>query len=196
MKKILLLDNFDSFTYNLLDYLGRVGVVCEIYRNNISLEILKQEDYAGILLSPGPGKPQEAGILMSVLEYFYQKLPIFGVCLGHQAIGEFFGATLGKAQKPMHGKISKISLLNDSLLFRNLPKQFSVVRYHSLVLQSLPECLQATALSEENEIMALGHTSLPICGVQFHPEAALTDFGLQIVENWVSSLAPFTKPQT
>lgn len=188
MKKILLLDNFDSFTYNLLDYLGRVGVICEVYRNNVSLEILKKEDYAGILLSPGPGKPQEAGILMSVLEYFYQDLPIFGVCLGHQAIGEFFGATLGKAQKPMHGKISKINLLNDSVLFRSLPEQFSVVRYHSLVLQSLPECLQATALSEENEIMALEHTSLPICGVQFHPEAALTDFGLQIVENWVKSI--------
>jgi len=196
MKKILLLDNFDSFTYNLLDYLGRVGVASEVFRNNVSLEILVQEDYAGILLSPGPGKPKEAGNLMEVLEYFCQKLPIFGVCLGHQAIGEFFGAKLQKAQKPMHGKISKISLVNHSLLFKNLPEQFSVVRYHSLVLQDLPECLRATALSEKSEIMALEHKFLPICGVQFHPEAALTDFGLQIIENWASSLVSLTKFQT
>ncbi len=196
MKKILLLDNFDSFTYNLLDYLGRAGAVCDVRRNNIPLEILEQEDYAGVLLSPGPGKPQEAGNLIDVLAYFYQKLPILGVCLGHQAIGEFFGAKLMKAQKPMHGKISKIILTHDSVLFRGLPKQFGVVRYHSLVLQGLPECLKATALSEENEIMALEHISLPICGVQFHPEAALTDFGLQMIENWVSSLEKSTKSYT
>ncbi len=196
MKKILLLDNFDSFTYNLLDYLGRVGAVCEVHRNNVSLETLKQENYVGVLLSPGPGKPQEAGNLIDVLAYFHQKLPILGVCLGHQAIGEFFGAKLLKAQKPMHGKISKITLTQDSVLFRDLPKQLGVVRYHSLVLQNLPKCLEATALSQENEIMALQHTFLPICGVQFHPEAALTNFGLQMIENWVSSLAKSTKSYT
>ncbi|MFN3316183.1 MAG: anthranilate synthase component II [Raineya sp.] len=190
MKKILLLDNFDSFTYNLLDYLGRVGVSCEVHRNNTPLEILKKNEYQGVLLSPGPGKPQDAGNLMEVLAYFHQKLPILGVCLGHQTIGEFFGASLTKAQKPMHGKISKISVQNENMLFRNLPKSFSVVRYHSLVLENLPDCLQVTALSQENEIMALAHKFLPICGVQFHPEAALTDFGLEIIENWVQSTQP------
>lgn len=195
MKKILLVDNFDSFTYNLLDYLGRAGVDCEVYRNDISLEQLQKSRYLGVLLSPGPGKPREAGNLMNILSYFYRKLPILGVCLGHQAIGEFFGARLTKAHRPMHGKISKIRLCSRSVLFTNLPDEFSVVRYHSLVLQGLPECLEATALSQENEIMALEHRYLPICGVQFHPEAALTDFGLQIVANWVSSLT-FTKSQT
>lgn len=188
MKKILLLDNFDSFTYNLLDYLGRVGLACEVHRNNVPLSTILKTHYAGLLLSPGPGKPQEAGNLMEILAYFQDKLPILGVCLGHQAIGEFFGAKLMKAQKPMHGKISKIRLVNESILFKNLPKQFGVVRYHSLVLSNLPECLKVTALSPENEIMALEHKFLPICGVQFHPEAALTDFGLQMIENWARSL--------
>ncbi|GAB4132718.1 MAG: aminodeoxychorismate/anthranilate synthase component II [Raineya sp.] len=196
MKKILLVDNFDSFTYNLLDYLGQVGLSCQVHRNNIALETLQKEEYAGVLLSPGPGKPREAGNLMAVLEYFHQRLPILGVCLGHQAIGEFCGATLAKAHKPMHGKISKIKRINDGILFKNLPHNFQVVRYHSLVLQNLPECLQVTALSEENEIMALEHTSLPICGVQFHPEAALTEFGLQILRNWVDSCVFLTKSQT
>jgi anthranilate synthase component 2 len=196
MKKILLLDNFDSFTYNLLDYLGRVGAVCEVHRNNVSLETLKQENYAGVLLSPGPGKPQEAGNLIEALAYFHQKLPILGVCLGHQAIGGFFGAKLLKAQKPMHGKISKITLTQNSVVFRGLPNQFEVVRYHSLVLSELPDCLEVTALSPEKEVMALEHKFLPICGVQFHPEAALTDFGLQMIQNWVSSLEKSTKSYT
>jgi len=186
--KILLLDNFDSFTYNLQDYLGRVGVSCEVFRNNVGLDEITKNSYAGVLLSPGPGKPQGAGNLMQILDYYHDKLSILGVCLGHQAIGEFFGATLTKAQKPMHGKISKITITAESALFQDLPKSFNVVRYHSLVLQDLPECLEITALSQEKEIMALQHKSLPIFGVQFHPEAALTDFGLQMVANWVRSL--------
>jgi anthranilate synthase component 2 len=186
--KILLLDNFDSFTYNLQDYLGRVGVSCEVFRNNVGLDEITKNSYAGVLLSPGPGKPQEAGNLMQILDYYHDKLSILGVCLGHQAIGEFFGATLTKAQKPMHGKISKIEIIAKSALFCNLPNFFSVVRYHSLILQNLPECLETTALSQEKEIMALQHKNLPIFGVQFHPEAALTDFGLQMIENWLKTL--------
>jgi len=125
---------------------------------------------------------------MQILDYYHDKLSILGVCLGHQAIGEFFGATLTKAQKPMHGKISKITITAESALFQDLPKSFNVVRYHSLVLQDLPDCLKTTALSQENEIMALKHKNLPIFGVQFHPEAALTDFGLQMIENWLKTL--------
>lgn len=188
MKKILLLDNFDSFTYNLLDYLGRVGAECEVFRNNIDFEEIRKKDYQGVLFSPGPGKPREAGNLMQILEYYHDKLPVLGVCLGHQAIGEFFGATLTKALKPMHGKISQIDVVADSPLFQNLPVSFNVVRYHSLVLQNLPECLEITALSQENEIMALQHKKLPIFGLQFHPEAVLTEFGLQIIANWVKSI--------
>lgn len=188
--KILLLDNFDSFSYNLLDYLGRVGVVCEVFRNNIDLQGITKKNYTGVLLSPGPGKPKEAGNLMQVLEYYHNKLPILGVCLGHQAIGEFFGASLTKAQKPMHGKISKISVINENALFYGLPQSFDVVRYHSLVLQNLPECLEITALSQEKEIMALKHKFLPIYGLQFHPEAALTEFGLQMITNWVKLTLP------
>ena len=188
MKKILLLDNFDSFTYNLLDYLGRVGMVCEVFRNNFDLQEVTKQNYTGVLLSPGPGKPKKAGNLMQILEHYHNKAPILGVCLGHQAIGEFFGASLTKAPKPMHGKISKINVVKENVLFHDLPQSFSVVRYHSLVLQNLPECLEITALSQENEIMALKHRFLPIYGLQFHPEAALTEFGLQMIANWVKIL--------
>jgi len=183
---ILIIDNFDSFTYNLLDYLGRLKAECMIYRNDVALDEITRQTYQGVLLSPGPSTPAQAGNLMQILDYYHNKLPILGVCLGHQAIGEYFGASLEKAQRPMHGKISEIKVLQENL-FEGLPEAFQVVRYHSLVLKNLPECLQmmATTQTEEPEIMALRHKHLPIFGVQFHPEAILSEYGLEILSNWL-----------
>lgn len=184
---ILVIDNFDSFTYNLLDYLGRLGAKTEVYRNDISLSTIKQRKYEAVLLSPGFGTPRKAGNLMQVLDYYHEKLPILGVCLGHQAIGEYFGASLRKAHLPMHGKISEIELLQPSPIFSMLPEKFKVVRYHSLVLDNLPEKLRAIAHTKDGhkELMALEHINLPIYGVQFHPEAILSEYGLEILANWL-----------
>jgi anthranilate synthase component 2 len=189
---ILVIDNFDSFTYNLLDYLGRLQVSCEVFRNDVALETLIQKQYQGVLLSPGPSTPKQAGNLMQILDYYHDKLPILGVCLGHQAIGEYFGATLDKAQRPMHGKISEIEIRNESI-FENLPKQFKVVRYHSLILKELPQNLKITAQTKDSyqEIMAIEHTKLPVFGVQFHPEAILSEYGLEILENWIKKVNIF-----
>ncbi|GAB4334104.1 MAG: aminodeoxychorismate/anthranilate synthase component II [Flammeovirgaceae bacterium] len=186
-KKILLLDNFDSFTYNLVDYLEQLGADCKVFRNNEPLQNIILQDYDGLVLSPGPETPQKAGCLLEVLEYYYQKLPILGVCLGHQAIGEFFGAKLIKAHKPMHGKISSIYCKKDAI-FQNLPQSFEVVRYHSLVLHQIPRNLTVIAETNEKEVMAIHHYSLPIWGVQFHPEAILTQFGLEILKNWLNQV--------
>jgi len=189
---ILVIDNFDSFTYNLLDYLGRLEVACEVFRNDITLETLIQKEYKGILLSPGPATPKQAGNLMQILDYYHDKLPVLGVCLGHQAIGEYFGANLDKAQRPMHGKLSEIEILDESI-FHNLPQQFKVVRYHSLILKNLPQNLHITAQTKDDykEIMAIEHTNLPIFGVQFHPEAILSEYGLEILENWIKKVNIF-----
>ncbi|KOY86591.1 para-aminobenzoate synthase [bacterium 336/3] len=189
---ILVIDNFDSFTYNLLDYLGRLQVSCEVFRNNVTLDEIAQKQYKGVLLSPGPSTPKQAGNLMQILDYYHDKLPILGVCLGHQAIGEYFGANLEKAQRPMHGKISEIEILEESI-FSYLPQQFKVVRYHSLILKNLPQDLKITAQTKDNytEIMAIEHTKLPIFGVQFHPEAILSEYGLEILENWIKKVNIF-----
>ncbi|MCS6796092.1 MAG: aminodeoxychorismate/anthranilate synthase component II [Raineya sp.] len=186
MPNILLLDNFDSFTYNLQDYLERLGAKCQVFRNNIDIQEITQFQYQGVVLSPGPATPQKAGNLMQILDFYHDKLPILGVCLGHQAIGEYFGATLTHAHAPMHGKISEI-FVKPSILFANLPTKFKVVRYHSLVLQNLPQSLRVIALTCDSyqEIMALEHTNLPIFGVQFHPEAILCEYGLEILRNWL-----------
>jgi anthranilate synthase/aminodeoxychorismate synthase-like glutamine amidotransferase len=189
---ILVIDNFDSFTYNLLDYLGRLQVSCEVFRNNVALDEIAQKQYKGVLLSPGPSTPKQAGNLMQILDYYHDKLPILGVCLGHQAIGEYFGANLEKAQRPIHGKISEIEILEESI-FSYLPQQFKVVRYHSLILKNLPQDLKITAQTKDNytEIMAIEHTTLPIFGVQFHPEAILSEYGLEILENWIKKVNIF-----
>lgn len=142
--------------------------------------------YKGIVISPGPEVPEKAGNLMQVLDTYYNKLPVLGICLGHQAIGEFFGSKLVKANKPMHGKISKISLEKD-ILFEGLPETISVVRYNSLIVEKkINTSLKVIAHSDEGEIMALRHKELPIWGVQFHPEAALTEYGLDILKNWLT----------
>jgi anthranilate synthase component II len=182
---LLLIDNFDSFTYNLWDYFLRMGVSCEVVRTDQApVESLRKGAYDGIVLSPGPQRPKDSGDLMAVIEAFHDRLPMLGVCLGHQAIGEFFGAELVRAIRPMHGKTSQIWRDNDPV-FSGLPESFSVMRYHSLVLRALPAALEELAWTAEGEIMALRHRHLPVYGIQFHPESILTEFGLDILQNWL-----------
>ncbi|MGB0521547.1 MAG: anthranilate synthase component II [Flammeovirgaceae bacterium] len=186
---ILLLDNFDSFTYNLVDYFGQLGITCEVRRNNIPLTEIAKNDYDAVVLSPGPENPLKAGNLMEVLGHYVNKLPILGICLGHQAIGLHFGWKLVKAQKPMHGKVSTIYCAYDPL-FKDLPAAFNIVRYHSLILENttnVKDDLVVTAFTESQEIMAIRHTKYPIHGIQFHPEAALTEHGLQLLHNWLTA---------
>ncbi len=182
---ILLLDNYDSFTYNLRDYILQCGKECRVIRNDeMSLDEIEKLHFSSAIISPGPKTPHEAGITMKFIERFHQTKPMFGICLGHQAIGEFFGAKLVKAIKPMHGKTSLISH-NKNYLFNNLPLEFAVMRYHSLILSELEKTpLQITATTEENEVMAIQHPTLKIAGVQFHPESILTPHGLQLMKNW------------
>ena len=184
---LLLIDNFDSFTYNLWDYFLRLGASCEVVRNDrINLSALKAGAFDGIVLSPGPRRPENAGFLMDTLSAFHRSTPILGICLGHQAIGSFFGASLVKASKPMHGKISVIEHYGDPV-FDGLPASFSVMRYHSLILEDLPPTLVCTARTGSGEIMALRHRELPLTGIQFHPEAVLTEYGLEILRNWIAT---------
>lgn len=185
-KDLLLIDNYDSFTYNLYDYWLRLGVSCTVLRNDeLSLAEFKERNFKGLVLSPGPQKPKNAGLLMPIIEHFYDKKPILGICLGHQGIGEFFGAKLVKGKIPVHGKTAKIQHQNTSI-FQNLPPNFNVMRYHSLILEDLENTdLKVTATTLQNEIMAFEHQTLPIHGVQFHPESILTEFGLEIMANWL-----------
>ncbi|OUJ73902.1 anthranilate synthase component II [Hymenobacter crusticola] len=185
---ILLLDNFDSFTYNLLDYLQQAGVTVTVRRNNVSVEELKKQHFDGIVLSPGPGTPSQAGCLMQAIAEYHQEVPMLGVCLGHQAIGQFFGANVVRATRPMHGKVSEIRCAADDPLFTDLPRQFIVTRYHSLTLSGLPPELVPLAYTndEHRELMALRHRTQPLYGVQFHPEALLTTQGLALLRNWVN----------
>ncbi|MBX2843266.1 MAG: aminodeoxychorismate/anthranilate synthase component II [Flammeovirgaceae bacterium] len=182
---ILLLDNFDSFTYNLVDYFAQLGVECKVMRNDLPLEEITRNEYAGIVLSPGPGIPEKSGNLLKVIQHYYQSHSILGICLGHQALGEFFGGSLHKAIKPMHGKVSEITCEDDEM-FKDIPREFNIVRYHSLVVDKFPNDLKITAFTKEKEIMAMKHKNLPIWSVQYHPEAVLTEFGLKLLENWVN----------
>ncbi|AIZ63008.1 para-aminobenzoate synthase [Hymenobacter sp. DG25B] len=185
--RLLLLDNFDSFTYNLLDYLQQLGATVQVLRNDAPLAQLAEHSFDGLVLSPGPGTPESAGILLEVIAAYHQQVPMLGVCLGHQALGQFFGATLTRASRPMHGKVSDIDVDLTDPLFSGLPARIPVTRYHSLGLQSLPEVLLPLAFTADAhaEIMALRHRKLPLYGVQFHPEALLTTHGLALLRNWV-----------
>jgi anthranilate synthase/aminodeoxychorismate synthase-like glutamine amidotransferase len=186
--QLLLIDNYDSFTYNLYDYLMRLGARVEVHRNDaIALSKIGKMGLDGIVLSPGPERPAKAGLLMDIIASYHQQLPILGICLGHQAIGEFFGADLVKAKVPIHGKTSAIAHDN-SLLFQGIAQPMQVMRYHSLILDNLPDCLVATAHTSEGEIMALEHRSLPLFGVQFHPESILSPEGLSLLQNWLQTL--------
>jgi anthranilate synthase/aminodeoxychorismate synthase-like glutamine amidotransferase len=189
MPNVLLLDNYDSFTYNLADYLQQAGAACQVVRNDaLPLAAIEQLDFQAIVLSPGPCRPADAGLLMPLIERCWQRVPMLGICLGHQALGEFFGARLIKAPLPMHGKTTEIQH-DGHPIFAGIPARFSVMRYHSLLLESLHDTpLRCTARTESGEIMALAHPDLPLAGVQFHPESILTEHGISLIKNWVSAL--------
>ena len=192
--KILVIDNYDSFTYNLVQYIGELGAEVVTVRND-QYGVKEILDSSGIfkpdriLISPGPGRPGSAGIslrLVQEISKMKEPIPIFGVCLGHQVIGEAFGATVGPAKCIMHGKVSKVTHSGIGL-FRKIPSPYTVTRYHSLALleDKLPQCLEILARTDDQEIMAIRHRDLPFYGVQFHPEAILTDFGYDILQNFM-----------
>ncbi|BFH10442.1 aminodeoxychorismate/anthranilate synthase component II [Paenibacillus melissococcoides] len=189
---ILVIDNYDSFTYNLVQYLGELGEEVRVYRNDeidiAGIERLKPDH---LLLSPGPCTPNEAGITLQVLEHFAGRIPILGVCLGHQAIGQAFGGEVVRAGRLMHGKTSPILHQGESI-FAGLPNPFTATRYHSLIVDraSLPACLAITAETAEGEIMGLQHQEYPIVGVQFHPESIISEHGHQMLRNFLSMAAP------
>lgn len=184
MTHVLLLDNFDSFTHMLQDYLKQIGLRVVVCRNNVSLsELIKLEPKA-LIISPGPERPENAGVLLEALHHFHDKIPVLGVCLGHQAIGEYFGMQLIKADRPMHGKLSELSFEEHEPMYTGEKELLKVVRYNSLVLSGQSPELIVTAKSEKGEVMALRHKNLPIWGVQYHPEAVLTENGLSLLRRW------------
>lgn len=185
---MILIDNYDSFTYNIVQYLEELGVEPKIFENDkVTIDELKSLDFDSIIISPGAGNPNTAGISMAVLEEFYKTKKILGICLGHQCIAKFFGANIAKSKNPTHGKTSKIFVCENSKLFKNLPKNFDVTRYHSLEVEksSMPSSLKITAETQDGTIMALEHDALPIYGVQFHPEAILTQYGHELLRNFI-----------
>jgi para-aminobenzoate synthetase component 2 len=189
-KRVLVIDNYDSFTYNLVQYLETLGARCDVRLNDqTTVRAISESKPQALLLSPGPGTPDDAGITLEAIAAFAGKLPMLGVCLGHQSIGQAFGAKVVRAQRLMHGKTSDI-IHEGGTLFRGLPARFTATRYHSLVVDpgSVPECLIVTARTDEGEIMGLRHQELSIEGVQFHPESILTEVGMNLVENWLESV--------
>jgi anthranilate synthase component 2 len=185
---ILLLDNYDSFTYNLAQYLGELGCQVEVHRNDrVSVEQIAQRKPERIVISPGPCTPQEAGISVEMVQKLAGKIPILGVCLGHQAIGAAFGGKIIRAPKLFHGKTSQIRH-DGSGVFRGLPNPFAATRYHSLIVErkSLPKELQITAETDDGIIMGMQHQKFPLVGVQFHPESVLTESGKQLLKNFLS----------
>lgn len=187
---VVVVDNYDSFTYNLVQYLLSLGATCDVRLNDrTTSEEIEVEKPNGILLSPGPGTPDDAGVTLDVIRKLSGKIPIFGVCLGHQSIGQAYGGNVIRAPRLMHGKTSPIEHDGKSL-FAGLPSPFDATRYHSLIVEesSLPATLEVSARTAEGEIMGLRHKTLPVEGVQFHPESILTDHGLNMVQNWLKAL--------
>lgn len=188
---ILVIDNYDSFTYNLVQYLGELGEEVKVHRNDeITIQEIETMAPDHILISPGPCTPNEAGISLALLQHFKGIIPIFGVCLGHQAIGQAFGGNVIRAERLMHGKTSPIHH-NGTSVFEGLESPFTATRYHSLIVEreSLPDCLEITAETAEGEIMALRHKEYPIEGVQFHPESIITDHGHTMLRNFLKRRA-------
>ena len=187
---ILLIDNYDSFSYNVMQLVGSVEPDIVVVRNDeISLEDIEKMKPDAIIISPGPGKPKDAGICEDVVRIFAGKIPILGICLGHQAICEVYGATVSYAKELMHGKKKEMIQENNGLLFRGLPERFCAARYHSLAVleETLPEELVVTARCEDGEIMAVEHKRYPVYGLQFHPESVMTPEGRKIIENFCTS---------
>jgi anthranilate synthase/aminodeoxychorismate synthase-like glutamine amidotransferase len=187
---ILVVDNYDSFTYNLVQYLGELGAEVVVRRNDaVSVDEAEGLAPAGILISPGPGRPEEAGISLELIAELGSRTPIFGVCLGHQSIAQHFGASIVRADRLMHGRTSPIEH-GGAGVFHSLPSPLTATRYHSLIVDraTVPDELEVTAWTKEGEIMGLRHKELPIEGVQFHPESFLTDHGHALLRNWLESL--------
>ena len=189
--KLLMIDNYDSFTYNIVQYFGELGAQVEVFRNDeITLDEIEARLQAGqldrLVVSPGPCSPAEAGISVAAIQHFAGKLPILGVCLGHQSIGAAFGGKIVRAQQLMHGKTSVITTTQEGV-FTGLPKQFTVNRYHSLAIErdNCPDCLKVTAWTDDGEIMGVKHKTLDIEGVQFHPESILTEHGHAMLRNFL-----------
>jgi para-aminobenzoate synthetase component 2 len=182
---IIVIDNYDSFTYNLVQYLGEMGYELRVFRNNrVTLQEIEAQKPSHIVISPGPGAPQDAGISEKVIRAFHKTIPIFGVCLGHQAIGEVFGGKIVRAPSLMHGKTSPI--FHDSkTVFRGLPQGFPATRYHSLIVTDIPACLEVSAQTQEGVVMGLRHRDYPTEGIQFHPESIMTVVGKQLLANFM-----------
>lgn len=188
--KITLLDNYDSFTYNLVHYLGELGAEVTTIRNDVvSVADLLAQKLDGIVISPGPGTPQQSGICLELIKTASGKVPIFGVCLGMQAIGEVFGGKVIRAPKPMHGKVSQITHSGKGI-FAGLPNPFNATRYHSLIVEkeTLPDCLEITATTEDGLIMGLQHKTHNTHGVQFHPESISSEYGHEIIKNFLAGI--------
>jgi len=189
-KRVVVVDNYDSFTYNLVQYIESLGGQCEVRLNDrVTVEQIRSASPDGVLLSPGPGNPDEAGVTLSVIEQLSGTVPIFGVCLGHQSIGQAFGGKVIRAPELMHGKTSGIEH-DGRTIYQGLPSPFEATRYHSLIVEeaSFPDVLEVTARTQKGEIMGLRHRKFAVEGVQFHPESILTDHGLRLIENWLGSL--------
>jgi len=186
---ILMIDNYDSFTYNIVQYCLELGADLKVIRNDeLTVEEIDQLNPEKIILSPGPSTPDEAGVCLEVIEYFKDKTPILGICLGHQSIAQVFGGEVVRAKNMMHGKTSKIKVLKDNIMFNNLPKEFTQTRYHSLTVRedTLPSIVIPTARSlDDNEIMALQIKDKPIYGLQFHPESIMSEYGYEMLDNFL-----------
>lgn len=186
---LLIIDNYDSFTYNLVQYIGELGADIKVFRNDeVTVEEIENDlKPKQIVLSPGPGTPDDAGISLDVIDRFSNRLPILGVCLGHQAIGQFFGGKVVRGPEPVHGKPVVINHDGKSV-FENIPQNFAAGRYHSLVVEkdSLPDCLEISAESPDGLVMAMRHKELPVEGVQFHPESILTEHGKLLLQNFLA----------
>ncbi len=186
---ILMIDNYDSFTFNLVQYLGELGEEVKVVRNDkISCQEIADMNPSHLVISPGPCTPNEAGISLEVIRQFAGKIPILGVCLGHQSIGQVFGGKVIRAERLMHGKTSPV-LHDGKSIFKGLPTPFTATRYHSLIVEreSLPDCFEISAETAEGEIMAIRHKEYPIEGVQFHPESIITEHGKELLQNFLSN---------
>jgi para-aminobenzoate synthetase component 2 len=196
MARILVIDNYDSFVFNLVQYLAQLGAECTVVRND-EVEATEASKYDGVLISPGPGTPDKAGVSIAMIKYCAENtIPLFGVCLGHQAIGEAFGATVSRAPELLHGKTSQVNHDGTGVL-TNLPSPFTATRYHSLAVErdTVPDVLEITGTTDSGVVMSLRHKTLPIQGVQFHPESVLTEHGHLMLANWLVTCGDVGAPQ-
>ena len=186
---VLMIDNYDSFTYNIVQYCLELGADLKVIRNDeMDVKEIEQLNPEKIIISPGPSTPDEAGISLEVIDYFKNKLPIFGICLGHQSIAQSFGGEVIRAKNMMHGKTSQVEVIKQNTIFKDLPNEFRATRYHSLTVnkENLPNNIEVLATSQDdNEIMAIKIKDLPIYGVQFHPESIMSEYGYEIIDNFL-----------